>query len=40
MRKNQLSARKTTWQTIGIQQTKKIVRITCGTYFNARLDPG
>ena len=35
---NQLSARKTaaTRLTFGIQRTKKIVRITWGTYFNAR----
>ena len=34
---NQLSARTTTLTrlTFGIQRTKNIVRITCGTYFNA-----
>ena len=38
MRKNQLSARKTTPTrlTLGIQRTKKIVHITCGTYSTAR----
>ena len=37
MRENQLSVRKTTPTrlTIGIQRTKKIVRITCGTYLTA-----
>ena len=35
MKENQLSARKTTPTrlTIGIQQIKNIVRITCETYF-------
>ena len=42
MRDNQFSARKTTPTrlTIGIQQTKNIVHITCGIYFNARANRG
>ena len=41
VRENQFSARKTTLTRLifGIQRTKNIVRITCGTYFNAKASP-